>query len=51
MKCKYCDREALKTKDVCPNCHMKLPVAMKFVKECEKFKKRVGYYQLGGENK
>lgn len=46
MKCRYCGVEDYKLKkDVCPTCANKLPAAKRFVAECQRFKKRIGYVE------
>lgn len=53
MKCRYCDVEVIgkKQADICPTCKSKLPTVRKFVAECERFKRRIGYYEIRGVQK
>lgn len=50
MRCIYCGKEVkqYKTKLWCATCDNKLPSAKRFVEECERFKKRIGYDKIRG---
>ena len=53
MKCIYCGKEGrqYKQKSWCATCNNKLPAAKRFVEECDRFKERIGYYEIRGAGK